>query len=208
MDIVMMTLIVLTAAWTVYLLTRLPAPEIAGAKGSLRQMPASVGMTIEAAVAVLFLLAVSGMMVRGGGWQAALLVWGGALLFLMAATQMAFDGVRWSGEGLAFRDALGRRRFLRWEEVLAARAMTIPHRGRGFDQQVTAVYLPGQTLLIRRTLEGHELPFLRMLREKRPDLPDTKPEGCRDIPRWPEVATWTALAIVLLALVLMAWAVR
>lgn len=200
----MMILIALTAAWTVYLLIRLPAPKLDGAEGKIRQTPSSVGMTIEVAAAVLILLLVCGMMVHGSGWQVALMVWGGAGMFLTAGTQMAFDGVRWSKEGIACRDALGRRRFLRWDEVLAAREMTIPRKGgRGFDQQLTAVYLPGQNLLVRRTLEGYELPFLTMLREKRPDLPDVRPEGCRDFPRWPNVTIWTSFAVVALALGLM-----
>lgn len=199
----MMLLIALAAAWNVYLLIRLPAPKLDGAQGKMRQQPSSVGMTIEAAVAVLILLIVCGMMVRGSGWQVALLVWGGVGMFLTPATQMAFDGVRWSEAGIAVRDTLGRRRFLRWDEVLSAREMTISRRGRGFDQHITAVYLPGQTLLVRRTLEGYELPFLTMLREKRPDLPDVQPEGCRDFPRWPNVAIWLSFAVVALALGLM-----
>lgn len=199
----MMILIALAAGWMAYLLIRLPAPKLDGAKGTMRQHPSGVGMTIEAAVAVLIMLVVCGMMVHGSGWQVALMVWGGVGMFLTPATQMAFDGVRWSEAGVACRDALGRRRFLRWDEVLAAREMTIPQKGRGFDQQVTAVYLPGQTLLIRRTLEGYELPFLTMLREKCPDLPDVRPEGCRDFPRWPNVAIWASFAVVALALGLM-----
>ena len=100
------------------------------------------------------------------------------------------------------RDALGRARTYCWADVLAAERLIIPHRGRGFDMEITAVYLPDRTLTLRRTLEGTELPFLSLLKDKRPDLPDRNPDGRRVYSAGTSLAVSAVMGLFLLAFAL------
>lgn len=199
---VLMGLMALTAAVQVYVLRRLPAPGMAGATGKLRRQPGGVAAAVTTALMLLSVLgfAAAGMLQDGSGWRVALILWAGMLLFLFLGASLAFDGVTYGPEGFALRDGLGRARAYRWADVLAAEALIIPRRGRGFDMEITAVYLPDRTLTLRRTAEGTEQPFLTLLKEKRPDLPDRNPDGRRVYSPWPSLMVAFLIELFLCAL--------
>lgn len=197
-----MVLLALTAVWQIYLLVRLPAPKLPGATGKLRRQPGGVAMAIMLAAVLVFLLWICTAWTLQGGWQMALICWAGSLLFLLAETSLALDGVRYGPEGFALRDGLGRVHTYRWQDVLAAEGLVIPRRGRGFDMEITAVYLPDRTLTLRRTLEGTEQPFLALLKAQRPDLPDRNPDARRVYSPWPSLAMAGVIGLFLTAFAL------
>lgn len=202
MDNLVLALLALTAAVQLYFLVRMPVPKMLGAVGKLRRQPGGAAMAVAAAVVTWLLLAICTVWTLQGGGQLALIIWAGALLFLLMGAPLALDGVRYGPEGFAMRDALGRARTYRWTDILAAERLIIPHRGRGFDMEITAVYLPDRTLTLRRTLEGTELPFLNLLKEKRPDLPDRNPDGRRVYSAGASLAVSAVMGLFLLALAL------
>lgn len=202
MDNLVLALLALTAAVQLYLLVRMPAPKMPGAAGKLRCQPGGGAMAVAAAVVTWLLLAFCAVWTLQGGGQLALILWAGSLLFLLMGAPLALDGVRYGPEGFAMRDALGRARTYRWTDILAAERLIIPHRGRGFDMEITAVYLPDRTLTLRRTLEGTELPFLNLLKEKRPDLPDRNPDGRRVYSAGASLAVSAVMGLFLLAFAL------
>ncbi|MBR3764453.1 MAG: hypothetical protein IKK57_07885 [Clostridia bacterium] len=201
---VLMGLMALTAAVQVYVLMRLPAPGMAGATGKLRRQPGGVAVAVTTALMLLSVLgfAAAGLLQDGSGWRVALILWAGMLLFLFLGASLAFDGVTYGPEGFALRDGLGRARTYRWADVLAAEALIIPRRGRSFDMEITAIYLPDRTLTLRRTLEATFLlqrPFLTLLREKRPDLPDGNPDDRRVYSPAPSLVTACLIELFLCA---------
>lgn len=204
MDKFVLALIALTAAVQLYALTRLPAPSLPGATGKMRRQPGSVGaaLTIGAVLLLVMGLLTFGVMQDGDGWRIALIIWAASLLFLLMGAPLALDGVCYGPEGFAMRDVLGRARTYRWADILAAERLIIPHRGRGFDMEITAVYLPDRTLTLRRTLEGTELPFLSLLKDKRPDLPDRNPDGRRVYSAGASLAVSAVMGLFLLAFAL------
>lgn len=201
MDIVVLALTVVTAAVQLYLLVRLPAPKLPDAAGKLRQQPGSVGAALATATVLLLILVFisAGMLQDGGGWRIALILWSGSLLFLLMGAPLALNGICYSRDGFAMRDVLGRVRTYCWTDVLAAERLVIPRRGRGFDMEITAVYLPDRTLPLRRTLEGTEQPFLSMLMERRPDLTDKNPDGRRVYSAWPSLAVSVVIGLFLIS---------
>ena len=202
MDNVVLVLLALTAAVQLYVLTRLPAPALPGATGTLRRQPGAAVTAVVVALVVLLIQGLCAVWTLQGGGQLALILWSGSLLFLLMGAPLALDGVRYGPEGFAMRDALGRARTYRWADILAAERLIIPHRGRGFDMEITAVYLPDRTLTLRRTLEGTELPFLNLLKEKRPDLPDRNPDGRRVYSAGASLAVSAVMGLFLLAFAL------
>lgn len=202
MDIFLLVLLALTAAVHLYVLTRLPAPALPGATGTLRRQPGAAVTAVVVALVVLLIQGLCAVWTLQGGWRLALILWAGSLLFLQMGAPLALDGVRFGSEGFAMRDTLGRTRTYRWAQVLAAERLIIPHRGRGFDMEITAVYLPDRTLTLRRTLEGTEQPFLNLLKEKRPDLPDRNPDGRRVYSAGASLAVSAVMGLFLLALAL------
>lgn len=203
MDKLVWLLTGLTALWLMRMLACLAAPRMAHPEGRLRQMAVGVSLTVTLTALTAALLAFAGVLTAVTGWQAGLLICAGSMIFPVMGTPAAFGGMRWGEEGFAYRDGLGRARFARWAEVLAAEQLVIPRQGGGFDRQVTALYLPGRTLVIHRSLEGHELPFLNRLREKRPDLPECRPEGCRVFSPWGTRALYAVILLALTAFALM-----
>ena len=202
MDNVVLVLLALTAAVQLYVLTRLPAPKLPGATGTLRRQPGAAVTAVVVALVVLLIQGLCAVWTLQGGWWITLILWAGSLLFLLMGAPLALDGVRYGLEGFAMRDALGRARTYRWTDILAAEALVIPRRGRGFDMEITAIYLPDRTLTLRRTLEGTELPFLNLLKEKRPDLPGRNPDGRRVYSAGASLAVSAVMGLFLLALAL------
>lgn len=203
MDILVLVLLAVTAAVQLYILTRVPAPGLSGATGKLRRQPGGAAFAVAAALVVLFILGVCMVWtLQDGGWRMALIFWAGSLLFLLMSAPLALDGVRYGPEGFVLRDAMGRTRIYRWKDVLAAERLVIPRQGRGFDVEITAVYLPDRTLTLRRTLEGTERPFLSLLMEKKPELPDRNPDGRRVYAPWHSLATSGAIGLFLAAFAL------
>ena len=202
MDNCVLVLLALTAAAHLYFLVRIPAPRMSGVAGKLRRQPGGAAMAVAAAVVTWLLLAIGAVWTLQGGWRLALILWAGSLLFLLMGAPLALDGVRFGPEGFAMRDALGRTRTYRWAQVLAAEALVIPRRGRGFDMEITAIYLPDLTLTLRRTLEGTEQPFLNLLKEKRPDLPGRNPDGRRVYSAGASLAVSAVMGLFPLALAL------
>lgn len=204
MDKLVLAVIVLTAAVQLYALTRLPAPSLPGAMGKMRRQPGSVGAAVTIGTALLFVMGLLafGVMQDGDAWRIALIIWAASLLFLMMGAPLAMDGVRYGPQGFSLRDGLGRGRCYRWEDVLAAEKLIIPRRGRGFDVEIVAVYLPERTLTLRRTLEGMELPFLSLLKDKRPGLPDRNPDGRRVYSAGASLAVSAVMGLFLLAFAL------
>ena len=202
MDIFLLVLLALTAAVQLYVLTRLPAPALPGATGTLRRQPGAAVTAVVVALVVLLIQGLCAVWTLQGGGQLALILWSGSLLFLLMGAPLALDGVRYGPEGFAMRGALGRASRYRWTDVLAAEALVIPRRGRGFDMEITAIYLPDRTLPLRHTLEGMEQPFLNLLQEKRPDLPDRNPDGRRVYSAGASLAVSAVMGLFLLALAL------
>ena len=200
MEQLMLVLLAATAAYQLYALARLRAPKMQGATGKFRRQPDAAATAVVTAVVILFIVGIGMAGVLQSDWRVALILWTGSLLFLLMGTIMAFDGVRYGPEGFAMRDYLGRVRTYRWADVLAVEQLIIPPRGRGFDTEITAVYLPDRTLTLRRTLEGTELPFLELLRENRPDLPDKNPDGRRFFSDKLQLMYSTVIELFLLAM--------
>ena len=196
---VVLVLLVLTAAVQVYVLTRLPAPGLPGATGKLRQ-PGSAATVIALAVMLLCVLGfVAAGLLQGGDWRVALILWAGMLLFLYFGAVVAFDGVCYGPEGFALRDGLGRAHAYCWTDVLATERLITPAKGRYPEREIIAVYLPDRTLSLGCTLEGSEQPFLALLKEKRPDLPEGNPDGRRVHSPWPSLVVACLIELFLCA---------
>lgn len=199
MDIFVKALAVLGSAVQIWVLTRLPAPKLAGG-GVFRQKPEAVSLTIACAAAALLIHGIV-LLAPGDPWVA-LIFWAGGTLFTAMSAGMAFTGVRYGEEGFAVRDELGRRRFVRWEEVLAWEKGSTAGGRPAFRLDTTLVYAPGVTLALVRTLEGRELAFLDLLHRKRPDLPAGRPDSAVKPGALLNRVTAAALAVILLTFVL------
>lgn len=182
-----------------YALTRLPVPKLPGASAAFRQKPGVVGMAVVTAVVALLLQAIV-LLAPGDPWVR-LIFWAAAMLFTAVSASLAFTGVRYGEEGFAARDALGRRRVVRWEDVLAAEKTQTMGGRPAFRLDATLVYAPGVTLSLIRTMEGREQEFLDLLHRKRPDLPAGRPDGAAKPDALLAPAVTVLLAVLLLVFV-------
>ena len=200
MDSFVRMLALLGVATQAYALTRLPAPKLPGASAAFRQKPGTVSMTIITAVVALLLQAIV-LLAAGDDPWVRLIFWAAAMLVTAVSASLAFTGVRYGEEGFVARDALGRRHFVRWEDVLAAEKTQTMGGRPAFRLAATLVYAPGVTLSLIRTLEGYELPFLELMHCKRPDLPAGRPDGAAKPDALLAPAVTVLLAVLLLAFV-------
>ena len=118
MDNFVKLLALLGVAAQAYALARLPVPTLPGTTAAFRQKPGTVSMAVVTAVVALMLQAIV-LLAAGDPWVR-LIFWAAAMLSTAVSTSLSFTGVRYGEEGFAARDALGRRRVVRWEDVLAA----------------------------------------------------------------------------------------
>lgn len=183
-----------------YVLMRLPVPKLPGASAAFRQKPGVVGMAVMTAIVAL-LIQLLVLLAPGDPWVR-LIFWAGALLFTAMSATEAFTGVRYSEEGFAARDALGRRRVVCWEDVLAAEKTRTMGGRPAFRLDATLVYAPGVVLSLIRTMEGREQEFLDLLHRKRPDLPTGRPAGAAKPDALLTVAVTAVIVIMVLAFVL------
>lgn len=199
MDNFVKLLALLGVAAQAYALARLPVPTLPGTTAAFRQKPGTVSMAVVTAVVALMLQAIV-LLAAGDPWVR-LIFWAAAMLSTAVSASLSFTGVRYGEEGFAARDALGRRRVVRWEDVLAAETAQTMGGRPAFRLDATLVYAPGVTLSLVRTLEGHELPFLNLMHRKRPDLPAARPDGAAKPDALLAPAVTVVLAVLLLAFV-------
>ncbi len=172
MDIVVIVLMALEVLWLLWVLTHAAVPEMPGAREKLRsKSPDSIAALVMLTGVFLLVLAIIGICLRDSGWQLALMFVSFEPVLLYLIQGFAFDGVRYGDDGFALRDGLGRVRTFRWAEVQGVEKLEWreKHGWRPF----TAVYLPGMRLCFDRDVG---LPFLRVLQEKRGQLPANRPE--------------------------------
>lgn len=200
MDNFVKLLALLGVAAQAYVLARLPVPTLPGATAAFRQKPGTVSMAVVTAVVALLIQAIV-LLAAGDDPWVRLIFWAAAMLFTAVSASLSFTGVRYGEAGFVARDALGRRHFVRWEDVLAAeKAQTMGGRP-AFRLAATLVYAPGVTLSLIRTLEGCEQEFLDLLHRKRPELPAARPDGAAKPDALLAPAVTVMLVVLLLAFV-------
>ncbi|MBQ7849315.1 MAG: hypothetical protein IJ343_06280 [Clostridia bacterium] len=199
MDNFVKLLALLGVAAQAYVLARLPVPKLPGASAAFRQKPGTVSMAVVTAVVALLIQAIV-LLAPGDPWVR-LIFWAAAMLFTAVSASLSFTAVRYGEEGFVARDALGRRRVVRWEDVLAAEKTQTMGGRPAFRLDATLVYAPGVTLSLIRTMEGCEQEFLDLLHRKRPDLPAGRPDGAAKPDALLAPAVTVMLAVLLLAFV-------